>query len=43
MFTYAWLRSCLDEAWRQDPSIPAFSGRSHDDLVEEFRKLIGSD
>ena len=36
---YAWLRSCLDEAWRQDPSIPAFSGRSHDDLVEEFRKL----
>ena len=39
VFTYAWLRSCLDEAWRQDPSIPAFSGRSHDDLVEEFRKL----
>ena len=39
VFTYAWLRSCLDEAWRQDPSIPAFSGRSHDDLVEEFKKL----
>jgi len=39
MFPYAWLRSCLDEAWRQDPAIPAFSGRSHDELVEEFKKL----
>jgi len=39
VFTYAWLRSCLDEAWRQDPSIPAFSGRSHDQLVEEFKTL----
>jgi very-short-patch-repair endonuclease len=39
LFTYAWLRSCLDDAWRQDPSIPAFSGRTHDQLVEEFRSL----
>lgn len=39
VFMYAWLRSCLDEAWRQDPAIPAFSGRTHDQLVEEFKKL----
>lgn len=39
IFTHAWLRSSLDEAWRRDPSIPAFSGRTHDDLVEEFRRL----
>ena len=39
VFTYAWLRSSLDEAWRQEPSIPAFSGRTHDQLVEEFKTL----
>jgi very-short-patch-repair endonuclease len=39
LFTHAWLRSCLDDAWRQDPAIPAFNGRSHDQLVTEFRAL----
>jgi very-short-patch-repair endonuclease len=39
LFRYAWLRSSLDEAWRQDPSIPAFSGRTHDNLVEHFKTL----
>ena len=28
-----------EDAWRQDPAIPAFSGRSHDALVTEFQKL----
>jgi very-short-patch-repair endonuclease len=39
VFRYAWFRSCLDEAWRQDPSIPAFNGRSHDAVVKAFKKL----
>ena len=38
-FIYAWLRSCFEDACRQEPAIPAFSGRTQDELVEEFKKL----
>jgi very-short-patch-repair endonuclease len=35
----AWLRSCLEELQLEDPTIPGFSGRTHDRVAEEFRRL----
>ena len=34
-----WLRSCLEEIQLQDPSLPAFRGRLHDEIGAEFRAL----
>ena len=39
LLRHAWLSSCLEDAYQQEPSIPAFAGRSHDAIVEEFRRL----
>ena len=38
-FDAAWLRSCLDDAYASEPELAAFVGRTHDQLVEEFRQL----
>lgn len=35
----AWLRSCLEEILLQDPTLPAFRGRLHEEIAEEFRRL----
>ena len=39
MLRHAWLASCLDEIQFQDPSVPGFDGRLHDDMVKEFQQL----
>ncbi len=36
---HAWLSSALDRARENDPELAGFRGRSHDKLVDEFRKL----
>jgi very-short-patch-repair endonuclease len=36
---YAWVCSCIEEIQLQDPSVPGFSGRLHDQIVEEFQTL----
>lgn len=35
----AWLRSVLEEIQLEEPTVPAFSGRKHDRIAEEFRQL----
>jgi len=39
MFEYAWLSSCLDRARSECQALGAFDGRTHDSLVDEFRKM----
>lgn len=39
VFRHAWLSSCLDRAWVEDPNLAAFVGRTHDGIVSEFRTL----
>ena len=36
---HAWLSSCLEDVQLQDPTIAAFHGRSHADVVAEFQQL----
>lgn len=36
---FAYEQSCLEAAWLEDPQLPAFNGRHHETLIEEFRKL----
>ena len=36
---HAWLSSCLEEIQLQDPDVPGFSGRRHDQIANEFREL----
>ena len=36
---HAWLSSCLEEAHLQDPSLAAFNGQSHIEIVHEFQQL----
>jgi len=38
-FEFAWLSSCLDRVRLDDPTLGAFDGRTHDQLVREFREL----
>jgi hypothetical protein len=38
IFEYAWLNSCLDQSQAEDPSIAGFNGRSHELVVDEFRR-----
>jgi very-short-patch-repair endonuclease len=35
----AWLRSCLEHAWAEDPDLAAFDGHVHGKQVEEFVRL----
>lgn len=35
----AWLRSCLEHAWADDPDLAAFDGRVHGKAVAEFCRL----
>ena len=39
MFEHAWLTSCLDRARAEDATLAGFRGRTHDQFVEEFRRL----
>lgn len=39
MLRAAWLHSCLDEIQLQDPAVPAFRGRLHEEIADEFRRL----
>lgn len=36
---FGWLESCLERAFLESPELGAFKGRSHDKIVEDFRKL----
>ena len=36
---YIWLRSALDEALASDPLLASFNGRTHEQVVEEFKEL----
>jgi very-short-patch-repair endonuclease/DNA polymerase III delta prime subunit len=36
---HTWLSSCLEEIQLQDPDVPGFSGRRHDQIANEFREL----
>ena len=38
-FEQAWRRSCLENAWAEDPGLAAFNGRVHHQHVAEFRSL----
>lgn len=35
----AWLSSSIEEVQLADPTVPTFSGRRHDEIAREFRKL----
>jgi hypothetical protein len=37
-FEHAWLASCLDHARLLDPQIAGFNGRTHDQVVEQYRR-----
>lgn len=39
LLRHAWLTSCLEDVQFQDPSIAAFHGRSHAEVVAEFQQL----
>jgi very-short-patch-repair endonuclease len=36
---FGWLESCLERAYLESPELGAFRGRSHDEVVAEFRAL----
>jgi DNA polymerase III delta prime subunit len=38
-FEYAWLYSCLEDAYRQDAKLKIFHGKTQSDLVSEFQEL----
>src|SRR5262249_50362496 len=38
-FDVAWLKSCLDAAFADEPGLATFSGQSHQAVVEEFKRL----
>jgi len=38
-FRYAWCHSCLDAIHADNPAMASFDGRTHEQLVEEFRQL----
>ncbi|MCM2256517.1 MAG: DUF4011 domain-containing protein [Vicinamibacteria bacterium] len=39
LFRRAWLESGMDEVFLSDPALAAFQGRTHDELVADFRRL----
>ncbi|MBE9055169.1 AAA domain-containing protein [Sphaerospermopsis sp. LEGE 08334] len=38
-FRYAWLYSCLEKAYIEEPYLRTFHGKNHNQIVSEFRKL----
>ncbi|HMV44030.1 MAG TPA: AAA domain-containing protein [Leptospiraceae bacterium] len=38
-FEYAWLYSCLEEAYKQDGKLKTFHGKTQTELVKEFQEL----
>lgn len=38
-FEYALWSSCLDRAWEEWPELATFKGKTHQQIVEEFKKL----
>ena len=38
-FDFAWLKSCLDAAFAEEPALATFSGKSHQAVVDEFKRL----
>ena len=38
-FDFAWLKSCLDAAFAEEPALATFSGQSHQAVVDEFKRL----
>ncbi len=38
-FKYAWLASCLDQAYAQDSAFTVFHGQTHEQLIREFCEL----
>jgi very-short-patch-repair endonuclease len=39
VFEHAWLRSCLEQAWADEPELAAFRGDVHSRFVGEFVRL----
>jgi very-short-patch-repair endonuclease len=39
LLRHAWLSSCLEDVQLQDPTIAAFHGRAHAEIVAEFQQL----
>ncbi len=38
-FDFAWLKSCLDAAFAEEPALATFSGQGHQAVVDEFKRL----
>jgi very-short-patch-repair endonuclease len=38
-FEYVWLSSALEHAYASDPALASFNGRTHEQVIEEFRRL----
>jgi len=38
-FEYIWLYSALEEAFASDPAFASFNGRTHEQVIEKFRRL----
>jgi len=38
-FEYVWLYSALEQALASDPALASFSGRVHEQIVEDFKRL----
>lgn len=38
-FEYIWLYSALEQAFASDPSLASFNGRTHEQIIEEFKRL----
>ena len=38
-FEYVWLYSALEQALASDPELATFSGRTHEQVIEDFRRL----
>ncbi len=38
-FEYVWLYSALEDALATDPALASFNGRTHEQVIEEFKRL----
>lgn len=38
-FEYIWLYSALEQALASDPALASFNGRTHEQVIEEFKRL----
>ncbi len=39
LFEHAWLSSCLDRAFAQEPDLAGFNGATHQQFAEQFQRL----